>query len=91
MAVPTEIRLDRAARILRVTFEDGAHFDLPAEYLRVESPSAEVQGHGPGQKTISAGKQNIAHWRGRAGRALRRPAGVRRRPRQRHLLLGLPP
>ena len=45
MPVPTEIRLDRAARVLHVTFDD-ATFALPAEYLRVESPSAEVQGHG---------------------------------------------
>jgi DUF971 family protein len=59
MRVPTEIRLDRAARILRVTFDDGASFALPAEYLRVESPSAEVQGHGPGQKTIVPGKQQV--------------------------------
>jgi DUF971 family protein len=59
MPVPTEIRLDRAARILRVTFDDGTAFALPAEYLRVESPSAEVQGHGPGQKTIVAGKKDV--------------------------------
>jgi DUF971 family protein len=59
MPVPTEIRLDRAARVLHVTFDDGAKCALPAEYLRVESPSAEVQGHGPGQKTIVGGKQNV--------------------------------
>jgi DUF971 family protein len=59
MPVPTEIRLDRAARILRVAFENGEQFALPAEYLRVESPSAEVQGHGPGQKTILGGKQQV--------------------------------
>ncbi len=59
MPVPTEIRLDRAARLLHVTFGDGARYALPAEYLRVESPSAEVQGHGPGQKTILGGKQNV--------------------------------
>jgi DUF971 family protein len=58
MPVPTEIRLDRAARVLRVTFEDR-EFALPAEYLRVESPSAEVQGHGPGQRTILGGKGNV--------------------------------
>jgi len=57
--VPTEIRLDRAARVLRVSFDDGGHYALPAEYLRVESPSAEVQGHGPGQKTIVGGKQTV--------------------------------
>jgi DUF971 family protein len=59
MPVPTEIRLDRAARVLRVTFDDGARFALPAEYLRVESPSAEVQGHGPNQKTVVGGKQRV--------------------------------
>jgi DUF971 family protein len=59
MPVPTEIRLDRAARILHVAFENGVQFALPAEYLRVESPSAEVQGHGPGQKTILGGKQLV--------------------------------
>jgi DUF971 family protein len=59
MPVPTEIRLDRAARVLHVTFDDGIAYALPAEYLRVESPSAEVQGHGPNQKTILGGKQHI--------------------------------
>jgi DUF971 family protein len=59
MPVPTEIRLDRAARVLHVTFADGTAYALPAEYLRVESPSAEVQGHGPDQKTILGGKQHI--------------------------------
>jgi len=44
---------------LHVTFDDGARYDLPAEYLRVESPSAEVQGHGPGQRTIVGGKQSV--------------------------------
>jgi DUF971 family protein len=58
MPVPTEIRLDRATRVLHVTFA-GVTFDLPAEYLRVESPSAEVQGHGPDQKVIVPGKQNV--------------------------------
>jgi DUF971 family protein len=59
MPVPTELRLDRAARVLHVTFDDGTRVSLPAEYLRVESPSAEVQGHGPGQKTIVGGKQHV--------------------------------
>ncbi len=52
---PTEIRLKQAERLLEVSFEDGASFRLPAEYLRVESPSAEVQGHGPSQKQIIGG------------------------------------
>jgi DUF971 family protein len=59
MPVPTEIRLDRAARILHVAFENGVQFALPAEYLRVESPSAEVQGHGPSQKIILGGKRQV--------------------------------
>src|ERR1700722_10565723 len=59
MPVPTEIRLDRATRILHVTFGDGVRFSLPAEYLRVESPSAEVQGHGPGQKTLVPGRAHV--------------------------------
>src|ERR1041385_4379226 len=59
MPVPTEIRLDRAARVLHVTFDEGVRFALPAEYLRVESPSAEGQGHGPDQKTIVGGKQQV--------------------------------
>jgi DUF971 family protein len=59
MPAATEIRLDRAARVLEVGFDDGSRFSLPAEYLRVESPSAEVQGHGPGQKTLVAGRQHV--------------------------------
>lgn len=55
-AWPTEIRLARDRRTLHVAFEDGAAFALPAELLRVESPSAEVQGHGPSQKQLVPGK-----------------------------------
>jgi DUF971 family protein len=57
---PSEIRLRQAERILDIAFEDGSRFSLPAEYLRVESPSAEVQGHGPGQKQLVAGKSRVA-------------------------------
>ena len=42
-----------------MAFDDGARFSLPAEYLRVESPSAEVQGHGPGQRQIVAGRRHV--------------------------------
>jgi DUF971 family protein len=56
---PLELRLDKARRTLTVAFDSGERFALPAEYLRVESPSAEVQGHGPGQKQIVTGKQDI--------------------------------
>jgi DUF971 family protein len=59
MPIATEIRLDRATRILDVTFDDGSRFSLPAEYLRVESPSAEVQGHGPDQKQLVAGRRLV--------------------------------
>jgi DUF971 family protein len=55
---PEEIRLDRATKTLHVSFDDGAIFALPAELLRVESPSAEVQGHGEG-KTIVAGRRHV--------------------------------
>ena len=59
MPSPTEIRLDKATQVLEVAFDDGTRFSLPAEYLRVESPSAEVQGHGPGQKQIVAGRRHV--------------------------------
>ena len=59
MSTVSELRLRRAERLLEVAFEDGARFSLPAEYLRVESPSAEVQGHGPGQKTTVAGRREV--------------------------------
>lgn len=56
---PVELRITPGARALEVDFDDGSSFRLPAEYLRVESPSAEVQGHGPDQKTIVAGKREV--------------------------------
>ena len=56
---PLEIRIRRASARLEVDFDDGLHAKLPAEYLRVESPSAEVQGHGPGQKLLVAGKASV--------------------------------
>lgn len=56
---PTEIKL-LGGRTLAVTFEDGARYELPAEYLRVESPSAEVQGHSPDQKVLVLGKRMVA-------------------------------
>lgn len=56
---PTELRLRRADKTLVVTFDDGTTFELPAELLRVESPSAEVQGHGAGQKKTVAGRRHV--------------------------------
>ncbi len=54
-----EIRYLSADKRLEVSFEDGSQFSYPAELLRVESPSAEVQGHGPGQRTIVAGRRHV--------------------------------
>jgi DUF971 family protein len=56
---PTEIRLKREEKVLEVDFEDGASFAFPAEFLRVESPSAEVQGHGPNQKQTVSGRRHV--------------------------------
>jgi DUF971 family protein len=59
MPIPTEIRVERAEKRLRVIFDDGNSFVLPAEYLRVESPSAEVQGHSPDEKKVVAGRRHV--------------------------------
>ncbi len=56
---PVEIRLHQRSRVLTVRFADGAVFELPCEYLRVFSPSAEVKGHGPGQEVLQSGKANV--------------------------------
>ena len=56
---PEEIRLAKSKSLLDVRFDNGSSFSLSAELLRVESPSAEVQGHGPGQKTTPVGKRDI--------------------------------
>jgi len=56
---PTEIRLRTKSRLLAISFDDGRSFDLPFEYLRVYSPSAEVRGHGPGQEVLQTGKENV--------------------------------
>ena len=57
---PTDITLRTAEKTLVVEFADGARFELPAELLRVESPSAEVQGHGPHQKKVVAGRRGVS-------------------------------
>ncbi|MGO6876148.1 gamma-butyrobetaine hydroxylase-like domain-containing protein [Rhizobium ruizarguesonis] len=57
---PSELRVSKDRQRLVVTFDDGQSFDLSAELLRVLSPSAEVQGHGPGQKVTVPGKRNVA-------------------------------
>ncbi len=57
--LPTEIKLHQLSRILEISFDDGKIFNLPCEFLRVYSPSAEVRGHGPGQETLQIGKKNV--------------------------------
>lgn len=56
---PTELRLRKQSRVLEVAFGETERYSLPFEYLRVHSPSAEVQGHGPGQETLVLGKQQV--------------------------------
>jgi DUF971 family protein len=56
---PTELRLHKDRKTLTVSFGDGQRFDLPAEYLRVKSPSAEVQGHSPDERKTVPGKKNV--------------------------------
>ncbi|MGH6981468.1 MAG: gamma-butyrobetaine hydroxylase-like domain-containing protein [Stellaceae bacterium] len=55
----TEIRLKRAEKLLDITFDDGTAYSLPAELLRVESPSAEVQGHSPDQRQLVSGARDV--------------------------------
>ncbi len=59
MRPPAELCLRRAERVLVVRWDDGTRFELPLEYLRTHSPSAEVQGHGPGGQVLVAGKRNV--------------------------------
>jgi len=56
---PVEIRLKKAEKVLEIDFDDGRAFSFPAEFLRVYSPSAEVTGHGPGQRVIVAGRRHV--------------------------------
>ena len=57
--VPVEIAVRSRSRVLRVAFDDGSAFEMPFEYLRVHSPSAEVKGHGPGQEVLVTGKEAV--------------------------------
>ena len=59
MPQPTDIKLRTQSRLLEVRFDDGSHFELPFEYLRVFSPSAEVKGHGGGEGVLQTGKQDV--------------------------------
>ena len=59
MPTCTELNFHRQSRVLEISFDDGSHYNLPCEFLRVYSPSAEVQGHGPGQGTLQVGKEDV--------------------------------
>ena len=56
---PTALTLHQASRALEISFDDGANFRLPFEFMRVYSPSAEVAGHGPGQEVLQTGKRQV--------------------------------
>jgi DUF971 family protein len=56
---PTALTVHQASRVLEVSFDDGASFRIPFELMRVYSPSAEVQGHGPGQEVLQTGKREV--------------------------------
>ncbi|MFY9513323.1 MAG: DUF971 domain-containing protein [Rubrivivax sp.] len=57
--LPTAVTVHQASRVLEVAFDDGAAFRIPFELMRVYSPSAEVQGHGPGQEVLQTGKREV--------------------------------
>ena len=57
--MPTALTVHQASRVLEVSFDDGATFRIPFELMRVYSPSAEVQGHGPGQEVLQTGKREV--------------------------------
>jgi len=59
MRQPTDLTVHQASRTLEVAFDDGARFRIPFELMRVNSPSAEVQGHGPGQEVLQTGKREV--------------------------------
>ena len=58
-AKPTNIKLHQKSRVVEISFDDGCHFELPCEYLRVFSPSADVRGPGPGQEVLQVGKETV--------------------------------
>ena len=60
MPIPTEITLHQKSKNLEISFDDGARYRLPFEFLRVYSPSAEVRGHGKGQEVLQTGKQDVS-------------------------------
>lgn len=56
---PTDVTVHQQSRMLEIAFDDGARFRIPFELMRIYSPSAEVQGHGPGQEVLQTGKRNV--------------------------------
>jgi DUF971 family protein len=56
---PTDLTVHGQSRVLEISFSDGAHFRIPFELMRIYSPSAEVQGHGPGQEVLQTGKRDV--------------------------------
>jgi len=60
MAKPTDIKLHQKSRVLELHFDDGYTCNLSCEYLRINSPSAEVRGHGPGQEVLQVGKESVS-------------------------------
>jgi len=86
---PQDITVHAQSRLLEIVFSDGAHFKLPFELMRVYSPSAEVQGHGPGQEVLQTGKREVGIV-ARAGRQICRATDLYGRAQQRYLQLGLP-
>ncbi|MBT4836335.1 MAG: DUF971 domain-containing protein [Methylococcales bacterium] len=59
MPIPTEINLHKKSKVLSIKFDDDVEYNLSCEFLRVHSPSAEVQGHGPGQGVLQLGKEDV--------------------------------
>jgi DUF971 family protein len=57
--IPTELNLHQLSKVLEIEFDDGNRFSLPCEFLRVNSPSAEVQGHTPDQRKLETGKEDV--------------------------------
>lgn len=57
--IPTEIKLRQVSRVLEISFDNGETFELPYEYLRVYTQSAEAVGHGPGDETLQTGKEDV--------------------------------
>lgn len=90
LPTPTEIKLHRKSRVLEITYADGKTLNLPCEFLRAYSPSAEVRGHGPGQEVLQPGKKDVTINRIEpvGTYAVQRYFSVR--PRYRHLLVGAP-